>query len=354
MERHRLHPEMTRRPASPARRAALVAVGLLLAGTVAFAQGDDPFATLELELVAEGFTAPVALTDAARTTSAASSSSRPASIHILDERRRRRSPTPFLDVRDRLVTFRPGSTSAACSASPSTRTTRRTGASTCTTAHRCGTAGAGGAQPHRPRLRVPRLGRRPDRADPESERVVLEVDQPAFNHNGGQDRVRSRRLPLHRPRRRRQRHDVGPFHPPQGNAQDITTLLGSDPPHRRRRRRRSRLRRAGRQPLRRRLRTRRGSHLVRHRRGLRRARRDLPVGRSRNPFRFSFDRETGDLWIGDVGQGMWEEHNRVTEPGNLGWRIMEGDQWFDPEQPLETARPKGPRPARTARRWSCP
>jgi glucose/arabinose dehydrogenase len=48
----------------------------------------------------------------------------------------------------------------------------------------------------------------------------------------------------------------------------------------------------------------------------------------RNPFRMSFDRTTGDLWIGDVGQGRAEELNRVPagSPGgvNYGWPIMEG------------------------------
>ena len=48
----------------------------------------------------------------------------------------------------------------------------------------------------------------------------------------------------------------------------------------------------------------------------------------RNPWRYSFDRGTGDLWIGDVGQNAFEEVNRVPagSPGglNFGWPIMEG------------------------------
>jgi glucose/arabinose dehydrogenase len=44
----------------------------------------------------------------------------------------------------------------------------------------------------------------------------------------------------------------------------------------------------------------------------------------RNPFRFSFDRQTGQLYVGDVGQGAWEEVDIVTAGGNYGWRVYEG------------------------------
>ena len=54
----------------------------------------------------------------------------------------------------------------------------------------------------------------------------------------------------------------------------------------------------------------------------------------RNPWRFSFDRTTGDLYIGDVGQGRREEIDFVAAgtPGliNFGWRMFEGVECFDP------------------------
>ena len=54
----------------------------------------------------------------------------------------------------------------------------------------------------------------------------------------------------------------------------------------------------------------------------------------RNPWRFSFDRETGDLYIADVGQNAWEEVNfqPASSPGgeNYGWRITEGLHCFNP------------------------
>ena len=55
----------------------------------------------------------------------------------------------------------------------------------------------------------------------------------------------------------------------------------------------------------------------------------------RNPWRISFDRVTGDLWIGDVGQGDWEEVDYLPagSPGgaNFGWSIMEGNHGYDGE-----------------------
>lgn len=55
----------------------------------------------------------------------------------------------------------------------------------------------------------------------------------------------------------------------------------------------------------------------------------------RNPWRLSFDRVTGDLYIGDVGQGEWEEVNRQSAGAaggaNYGWRIWEGNHCYPPQ-----------------------
>src|SRR4051794_31975876 len=59
----------------------------------------------------------------------------------------------------------------------------------------------------------------------------------------------------------------------------------------------------------------------------------------RNPWRFSFDRRNGNLWIADVGQGAWEEIDyrnaaRVGKLANYGWSRYEGKSTYDSHKPL--------------------
>lgn len=60
----------------------------------------------------------------------------------------------------------------------------------------------------------------------------------------------------------------------------------------------------------------------------------------RNPWRMSFDRKTGDLWVGDVGWELWEMVHKVEKGGNYGWSIVEGRQPVKPDQKI------GPAPIR--------
>ena len=64
----------------------------------------------------------------------------------------------------------------------------------------------------------------------------------------------------------------------------------------------------------------------------------------RNPWRFSFDRATGDLWIADVGQGTWEEIDfrakaKVGKLANYGWNRYEGNAVYSSANPLNRRAP---------------
>src|SRR5262245_53565220 len=61
----------------------------------------------------------------------------------------------------------------------------------------------------------------------------------------------------------------------------------------------------------------------------------------RNPWRMSFDSQTGELFVGDVGWELWESVHRVEKGGNYGWSAMEGPQPIKPNK-------VGPTPIRPA------
>jgi len=313
-------------------RTTTLALSAVLVLGMAHAQGD--FDHLGLELVAEGLTAPVGLmtppNDERRFVF-----EQTGLVHILDDDGTPLA-TPFLDVSDRLVPFRPGFDERGLLGLAFHPDYEQNGRFyvyySAPLRH-----GALAALNHTGRVSEIRASEDdPNRADLASERVVLEVDQPAFNHNGGKIAFGPDGYLYIGLGDGGNAHDVGPFHPPQGNGQDVTTLLGAilridvdgddgrgyavpaDNPF------------VGDIEL-------NEDYTWSGTAGGFGARDEIYLWGARNPFRFSFDRETGDLWIGDVGQGMWEEHNRVDGPGNLGWRIMEGDQWFDHEAPLETS-----------------
>lgn len=146
----------------------------------------------------------------------------------------------------------------------------------------------------------------PDIADTD-ERMLLEIAQPYPNHNGGLNKFGPDGMLYIG------MGDGGSARDPHNNGQRLDTLLGKmlridvdggtpyrvppDNPF---------VNRAG-------------------------ARDEIWAYGVRNPWRFSFDRANGRLFVGDVGQNAWEEIDLVEKGGNYGWRIMEGAHCHNPQ-----------------------
>jgi len=153
-----------------------------------------------------------------------------------------------------------------------------------------------------------------DVLDPASERVILQVEQPYSNHNGGSlafgpDGMLYVGL-----------GDGGSGGDPQGNGQRLDTLLGKilridvDVPD------------GAETPY-------RIPPDNPYADGAGGARPEIWLSGLRNPWRMRFDPPTGDLWIGDVGQSAWEEIDvvRSGQKGlDLGWNVMEGFHCYQP------------------------
>ncbi len=146
-----------------------------------------------------------------------------------------------------------------------------------------------------------------------SERVLLEIAQPYRNHNGG--------LNLFGPDRMLYigMGDGGSGGDPHNNGQRLDTLLGKL----------LRLNVSGAGPYE----VPRDNPFV----GRAGARGEIWAYGLRNPWRFSFDRSTGRLFLADVGQSAWEEVDLIEKGGNYGWRIMEGAHCFSPSSGCSTA-----------------
>ncbi len=173
----------------------------------------------------------------------------------------------------------------------------------------------------------------PGLADPESELVILEIPQPAGNHNGGQlafgpDGYLYIGL-----------GDGGWGGDPLGNGQNTATLLGAIL--------RIDVSSAG---LGKTYKIPPDNPFV----GTESARGEIFAYGLRNPWRFSFDMahaqarysETEtvqpkgpvEIWTGDVGQNQWEEVNLVRTGLNYGWKVMEGSGCYSPRDGCPTAR----------------
>ncbi|SFT85033.1 Glucose/arabinose dehydrogenase, beta-propeller fold [Algoriphagus locisalis] len=150
----------------------------------------------------------------------------------------------------------------------------------------------------------------PNKADPSSELVLLEFEQPYSNHNGGQISFGPDGFLYIAT------GDGGSGGDPQGNGQNRSTLLGKI--------------------LRIDVNQTTGSNnysipadnpFVNNSEGFRE---EIYAYGLRNPWRFSFDSSNGQLWVGDVGQNKYEEIDIVENGGNYGWNTMEGFHCFKP------------------------
>lgn len=154
-----------------------------------------------------------------------------------------------------------------------------------------------------------------------SRRVVLEVDQPAGNHNGGNIMFGADGylwLGL---------GDGGGSGDQFNNAQNLDTLLGDM----------LRLDPSGRGA---------GAYSIPADNPYANGggRPEIWLSGVRNPWRWSFDRATGDLWIGDVGQNAYEEIDRLPAPtlgkgANLQWPLREGNHKFRGDSPAGSTAP---------------
>lgn len=154
-----------------------------------------------------------------------------------------------------------------------------------------------------------------NRVDPASRREILRVDQPQFNHNGGAIHFGPDGMLYLAFGDGGAADDQGPGHSPGGNGQDLNKILGkvvridvntrtsgngqygipSDNPY------------VGRDGL-----------------------DEIYASGFRNPYTWSFDKLTGELYVADVGQNEIEELDRVFLGGNYGWPIKEGTFYFNP------------------------
>jgi glucose/arabinose dehydrogenase len=276
-----------------------------------------------LRLVAEGLTSPVAVVPANDGSRRLFVVDQVGLIHILRSDGTL-APEPFLDVRDRMVTLMPDFDERGLLGLAFHPDYAKNGRFFVYYSAALREGGPEGFN-HTARISEFRVSvTDPDRAELDSERIVLSVDEPQFNHNGGTilfgprdgylyialgDGGAANDLGL---------GHVEDWYPDNGggNGQDVTAnLLGSIL----------------------RIDVDRGDPY------------GIPAGNPfvgkagldeifaygfRNPYRMSFDsRWPHHLFVGDVGQNAWEEVSIVRRGGNYGWNVKEGTHCFDAEAP---------------------
>ncbi|HEU4748816.1 MAG TPA: PQQ-dependent sugar dehydrogenase [Gemmatimonadaceae bacterium] len=279
----------------------------------------EPALTIDVELIAEGLTSPIQIVSADDRTGRLFIIDQAGTIRIVTEEGVL-LPTPFLDVTSRLVPLRPNFDERGLlglAFHPKYAQNGRFFVFYSAPLR----PGAPAGYDHTARISEFRVSANPDVADPLSERVILEVDKPQFNHNGGTVAFGKDRNLYISIGDGGGANDVGLGHVEDwypdnggGNGQDKeANLLGNilrididkgtpygipaDNPF------------VGKPGL-----------------------DEIWATGLRNPYRISFDTRKGHrLFAGDAGQGRWEEVSLIERGGNYGWNVKEGTHCFDAE-----------------------
>jgi glucose/arabinose dehydrogenase len=306
------------------RRAATATLGaaLILAITQpqpALAAEADAGSTIGLKLITEGIGAPMALASFADGSGRMLLAEQNGVIHLLD-RDGKRGEQLYLDLRPKMVAINKGMEERGLlglALHPQFSSNRKF--------YAVYSAPKRDSAPekwdHTERLSEFKAGADFASADPASERVILEIDEPDWNHNSGRIAFGPDGFLYLSVGDGGAANDVGDTargrgHPPEGFGQRLDTLLGKvlrfdvdrgnpygipkDNPY------------------------------ADGKKGLP----EIFAYGLRNPWGMSFDRGgKRDLILADVGQDRWEEINVIVNGGNYGWRLREGFDGFDPKAP---------------------
>ena len=300
--------------------ALLVAMSFAFAALRPIAAAEtNPTSTLGLKLLADGLGAPIALLSIPDGSGRLLVAEQAGLIHLLDQNGNR---SPFLDLREKIVPLGKGMEERGLlglALHPQFKSNRKFYVVYSSPLR----SNAPPAWDHTERLSE--FKTRADdfsAADPASERVILEIDEPDWNHNSGRIAFGPEGYLYWAVGDGGAHNDVGDAkrgreHPPEGNGQRLDTHLGKilridvdsgnpygipkDNPY------------------------------ADGKKGLP----EIFAYGFRNPWGLSFDRGgKHDLIVADVGQDRWEEINVVINGGNYGWRLREGFDGFDPKSPL--------------------
>ena len=302
------------RERKPWRAVVVLTLALLLLNAYGFARANQAISItqatavpqIELQPVAAGLSAPLYLTHAGDRSGRLFVVEQAGTIRII--RSGRILATPFLDIRSRVIS---GGEQGLLSVAfhPRYATNGR---------FFVNYTAAGGGPAGKSVIAEYRVSAgNPDIADP-AERVLLEVPDPYPNHNGGLNKFGPDGFLYIG------MGDGGSGGDPHNNGQRLEVLLGKL----------LRIDVDGGQPYR----VPPDNPFV-ARPG---ARGEIWAYGLRNPWRFSFDRATGRLFLADVGQNKWEEIDLIEKGQNYGWNIMEGAHCFKPATDCPTAGLRSP------------